>query len=200
MSAAAVTSGGAAPTTTPLGTIGPVRALALRRMLVAAAALGATLLAHAVASGGLHAVSAAPALWGCMVLVAAVAGPRRRPWRERGFIGGLAILLPAQVVVHLAMGVAPWVFGLYAHGSPPLITPLAAAAHVAFAIILAFVLVKAERLLSGLQSFGRAVRAAILPRPDPRTSPAPAWIRNARVPRQGPLRAAVARGPPVPSV
>jgi hypothetical protein len=197
---AAVTIGGVAPRTAPVGGIGGVRALALRRMLVAAAALSATLLAHAMASGGLHVVSAAPALWGCLVLVAGVAGPRRRTWRERGVVGGLLILLPAQVLIHLAMGVAPWMFGLYVHGSPALITPAAAAAHVGLAVLLAILLARAERLLSAWQAVGRAVRGALVPRLGRPAQPAPERPRGARVPGQRFPRAHGARGPPPLSV
>jgi hypothetical protein len=183
-----------------IGAIGPVRALALRRMLVASAALGATLLAHAVASGGLHVVSAAPALWGCLILVAGVAGPRRRAWRERGVVGGLLILLPAQLLIHLAMGVAPWMFGLYVHGSPALLTPAAAAAHVGLAVVLAVLLARAERLLSAMQAFSRAVRAAIVPRLGRPPRPAPARPRRARLAGQRFPRPSGARGPPPLSV
>jgi hypothetical protein len=194
---------GAAVTTwdaPPIGAIGPVRALALRRMLVAAAALAATLLAHALVTGGLHVVSGAPALWGCMVLVAGVAGPRRRPWRERGVAGGLLILLPAQILIHLAMGAAPWMFGLYVHGSPALVTPAAAAAHAGLAVVLAVLLARAERLLSAMQALGCAVRAAIVPQFGQPPRPAPARPRGARGPRQRFPRAFGARGPPPVSV
>jgi hypothetical protein len=183
-----------------IGAIGPVRALALRRMLVASAALAATLLAHAVATGGLHVVSGAPAVWGCMILVAAVVGPRRRTWRERGVVRGLLILLPAQALIHLAMGAAPWMFGLHVHGSPALVTPAAAAAHLGFGVILAVLLARAERLLSAMQTIGRAVRAAIVPRLGRPARPAPARPRRARVSSQRFPRAFGARGPPPLSV
>jgi hypothetical protein len=135
-----------------------------------------------------------------MILATGVAGPRRRGWRERGVVGGLLILLPAQVLIHLAMGVAPWMFGLYVHGSPALITPAAAAAHVGLAVVLAVLLARAEGLLSAMQELGRAVRAAIVPRLGRPVRPTPARPRGARAPRQRVPRAFGARGPPPLSV
>jgi hypothetical protein len=174
----------------------PAQALAARRLGVAAAALGATLLAHGVADGGLHPVPAAPALWGWLVMAAALAGPRRRPWRERGALRTIAVLVPAQALLHVAMGATPWAFGLRVHHAAPLLTTPALLAHLAAAALLGILLARAERLLTAAQAAARAIRAAALPRlpravvPIPRRAgPSPGHGRR-------PPRAVAARGPP----
>jgi hypothetical protein len=176
--------------------ITPAQALAARRLGVAAAALGATLLAHGVADGGLHPVPAAPAVWGWLVIAAALAGPRRRPWRERGALGTIAVLVPAQALLHVAMGAAPWAFGLHVHHAGPLLTPPALVAHLTAAALLGLLLARAERLLSAAQAAARAIRAGAVPRLPRVAVPIPRPARpSLRLGRRAPL-AVAARGPP----
>src|SRR4249920_2125879 len=97
-----------------MGWLSVTHALALRRLVVAGGALGASLLAHCVAAGDLRLTATAPFAWVGLLAVTTVAGARRR-FRPRGVAGCLAAMVAAQALIHVAMTYAPWVFGLAPH-------------------------------------------------------------------------------------
>jgi hypothetical protein len=176
------------------------QALAVRRLLFAAAALAATLGAHAIATGGLRLLPAAPAFWGWLLIGAAFLGPRRSGWRERGPLWSIALLVAAQALLHAAMSVAPWLFGLGVHHSPPLLTTSAVLAHLGAAVVLGLLLARAERLLSAAQRVVRTIRAALAPLTPRRPRLVLAPGGPARAPRRSPCRVPDARGPPALTV
>jgi hypothetical protein len=181
----------------PGGVISRHHALALRRLLMFVAALGATLGAHALASDGLRIAPAALPVWGTLAALTVLAGPRRAPrWRPRSALGILVRLAALQVVLHCAMTATPWAFGLGVHHRPALVAPLALVAHVAAAVVLTALLARAERLLGIAQGVARAIRA-VLSRPRVRARHrATARIAAHRVPRSPGLTGLRARGPP----
>jgi hypothetical protein len=176
--------------------ISTTQALAARRAMLAGAALGATLAAHAVASGGLRLLAAAPLLWGWMLAAAALCGPRRAAWRPRGPVRLLALLIVWQAAMHLAMTAVPWAFGVSVHHQADLLTPAGLAAHLAAALLLALLLARAERLLAAALGAVAALRRLLAP-PSPRRRPSLPAPVEARVaaPAATP-RALACRGPP----
>lgn len=177
------------------------QALALRRLLLCVAALAAALAAHAAGAGRLGLTPAAPLLWAAFAAATVPVGWRRAvAWRERGPAEVLARLAGLQAGLHLAMGAAPWAFGLQTHHHAPLVTTGALVAHGVAALLLAAALVCAERLLSLAQGVARAVRAALAARAPsgaPRVGVAPHRARPAPARRRRPD---LARGPPALAV
>ncbi len=148
----------------------PAHALAVRRVALAAAALGSTLGAHAAAVGGLHLTAAAPVLCGTGLLAAAICGGRRR-FLPRGLLHTGALLVGLQTLLHLVMTAAPWAFGMAPHGGGvPLVDARAMAFHALAAVVLALLLrgldlllaaaLAVVRLLGGLARPGRAPSGA----------------------------------------
>jgi hypothetical protein len=174
------------------------QALAIRRLLLVACALGATLAAHAASSPDLVITRSAPLAWGSLGCVAILAGRRRRPvWRAWSPAGLMARLVMAEVVLHLALQAAPWAFGVSAHHSEPALAPRAVAAHAGAALALALVLAAGQRVLALAQRVVRAVRRAMRvarPGPLPRLR-APRERVRPRLVLAG--RSPVARGPPL---
>ena len=182
--------------------IAPAQALALRRLLLTAAALTATLVAHAICAGGLDLVPAAPLVWGSACCLAVVAGPRRgAAWSDWSPPGLVARLVAIQLVLHAALTGAPWAFGVSVHHPPPLVTPSILVAHGAAAAVLAIVLLGAQRALSAAQRVVGAVRRGLLRLSQ--AAGAPARLAAPRLERRAPAsisrRAFGARGPPVTS-
>jgi len=176
--------------------ISATQALAVRRAMLAGAALGATLAAHAVASGGLRLQATAPLAWGWLLAAAALCGPRRAGWRARGPLRLLALLIVLQAAMHLAMTAAPWAFGVSVHHRADLLTPQGVAAHLAAAILLALLLARAERLLAAALGAVGAIRRLLAP-PAPRRRPSLPAPVTARIPAPAAApRALACRGPP----
>ena len=176
----------------------PHHATILRRLLLFAAALAATLVAHAISTGEMHAVPAAPLIWGSSAALIVITGRVRAPaWRRHGAPEILVRLLALQAGLHLLMTAAPWAFGLGVHHRAALVTPLAIAAHGAAAILLTVLLARAERLLALAQAVVAAVRAALAPHPARARHPARVGPGSHRIPADpGPRRVRV-RGPPL---
>ncbi len=173
-------------------------ATTLRRLLLFAAALAATLVAHALSAGEVHPVPAAPLVWGSIAALIVVTGRvGGSAWRRRSAREILVRLLVLQVVLHLLMTAAPWAFGLGVHHRPALVTPLVLVAHGAAAIVLTALLARAERLLALAQAVAAAVRAALAP-PRTRARHLPrVTAGNGRPPADPGPRRVRARGPPV---
>lgn len=176
------------------------QALAVRRMLLIALALAATLMAHADCAGGLSLTLAAPVVWGTACCLAVVAPQRGRQWSEWSAPGLLWRLAVIEAGLHLALTAVPWAFGVSVHHPPPLIGARTLIAHACAALILALVLYAAQRLLSLAQALARAVRRVLRAahRPGaPSGAPAPWCTPRPVVPR---VRSRAPRGPPVPAV
>lgn len=174
------------------------RALAARRGLIAAAALVASIVAHAVATGGLAILPMAPAAWGIIIAGAMVLGPRAATFRPRAPSTTLLLIIGAQAAVHAAMTVAPWAFGLDVHHVTAFLTPVAVLVHLAAAVLLALVVARVERVLASLIRVARTVCATVVPRASG-TPPllvlfAPVQVR---VVARGLRRALPRRGPPL---
>jgi hypothetical protein len=172
-----------------------VQALALRRVALTGSGLGVTLVAHAVAVGGLHLYAYAPFVWATILLASLMCGSRGR-FAPRGCMLTFGALGAVQVTAHVVMLLTPWLLGLAAHHhGGALIDPRAIAVHAIGAIILTALLLGADRLLAGAVAVVR-----LLAGHSTDTAAAPCGERLAPeqriVPRQKPRRAHHARGPP----
>lgn len=162
------------------------------------AALTATLGAHALTTGDLLLVPAAPLAWGSIAALTVFAGCRRgQAWRSRSAPEILLRLLVLQAMLHVAMTAAPWAFGLGVHHRPALVTPLALVAHGGAAILLTALLARAEGLLALAQAVVRAVRVALAPTPARARHRAAPSVEPRRAPRGPVPRRVRARGPPL---
>jgi hypothetical protein len=172
-------------------------ALALRRLVVAAGALGASVIAHCAAAGDLALTARAPAAWTGMLAVVTLVGARER-FRPRGFAGSLAALAAAQAGVHSAMTWAPWAFGLAPHHhDAALMGPSALVAHAVAALALAALAAWLEGWLARAVAVVRAVRRWLAGRAG--SAPVagrPAWSRRP-VPRLVARGCLPCRGPPL---
>ena len=127
-------------------------------MLVALAVLAATLSAHLVAQDDVGIARGAPLTWALMLVVAGLPWSRRRSWSRRGPARLFAQLAIGQVLLHLAMGVAPWAFGLTVHHADSALSMTALAIHGLAALLLAVLLARAERLVETAIRVVQAVR------------------------------------------
>lgn len=185
----------------PAGMLQDAQALAVRRALLAAAALAATVAAHHAATGHTALYAATPALWLGLLAAATLVGRRARPFRPRGPVAAAATLAAAQLAAHVVLTQAPWALGLAGHADVPVFTPEAVVAHAAAALVLALVLAGADAALGILCGAVHRLTAALrgarrgAARP---AEPVPAAARG-RVGRTAlPVRAS--RGPPLPVV
>ena len=179
-----------------MGRLSVTHALALRRLVVAAGALGASLLAHCAAAGDLRLTAAAPFAWGGLLAVTTVVGARRR-FRPRGVARCLAAIVAAQVLIHLAMTYAPWAFGLAPHHEGgALVGPGALAAHAAAAVVLTVLAARLEAWLARATAALAVVRRWLAPRPAARPRVARTRPAASPAPRPLPLGAVPGRGPP----
>ncbi|MFN8122144.1 MAG: hypothetical protein U0237_06895 [Thermoleophilia bacterium] len=177
------------------------QALAVRRALVAAAALAATVAAHHAATGHTAVYAGTPALWLGIVAVAALVGPRARRFRPRGPAATTAALAAAQVAAHALLTQAPWALGLAGHPGAPLVTPGALVAHAAAALVLAVLLTGTDAALAALCAAARRIAARLRgarPVPPPRGDRLTPAARPEAGRRALPVRSS--RGPPVPAV
>jgi hypothetical protein len=173
------------------------QALALRRLLLVACALAATLAAHAASSSDLAISRSAPLAWGSLGCVAVLAGRGRRPvWRSWSPAGLVARLLVAQIALHLALAVAPWAFGVSAHHADPALAPRTLVAHAAAALLLALVLAAGQRALALAQRVARVVRRALRVAAPGATPLLPAPAAEGLLRPSRPAGAPGARGPP----
>ncbi|MFN8124595.1 MAG: hypothetical protein U0237_19475 [Thermoleophilia bacterium] len=177
-------------------------AIVIRRSAILTAAITATVGVHVISAGHVAVLPAAPFGW--LSIVAAlmplmtIAAPRT--FTARPPLVLLGIMLLAQAVAHLAMSAAPWAFGLVEYHDPAPATPVALAAHLAAAVLLALLLAKGERLLAAAVAVAQALILTILPAR--RRRPRPTF----RVPfnplvlvTQAAGRPRSSRGPPRPS-
>lgn len=179
-----------------MGRLSVTHALALRRLVVAAGALGASLLAHCAAAGDLRLTATAPFAWIGLLAVTTLVGARRR-FRPRGVAGCLAAMVAAQALIHVAMTFAPWAFGLAPHHEGgALIGPGALAAHAAAAVVLALLAARLEVWLARATAALATVRRWLAPRPAARPRVVRARPAASRAPRPLPLGAVPGRGPP----
>lgn len=152
-----------------------VTATALRRTAFTGAAVGATLVAHAMGGGHVAMTVLTPlvvvALCGAVFVGGLALGQRQfAVWGSPRLVATLA---GAQLAAHLVIAQAPWMFGLGGHVGPGASLTLAALAwHVGAAIVLVGLLGRGQRLLTRLVD---AVRAA-LARPRRGGVPRPAGI------------------------
>jgi hypothetical protein len=170
-------------------------ALAARRLAMAGGALAVSMLAHRVAVGDLDLTPATPVVWVGLLAMVAVVGPRRG-FRPRGPLACLAAMCAAQMAVHLAMGIAPWAFGLVPHHAPGLaLGPSALVAHAVAGIVLAAALVWLEGLLARATAIGRRLRRWLTAAPG-RARGARARVASIGAPGAALLGAPDCRGPP----
>ncbi|MFN8108571.1 MAG: hypothetical protein U0Y82_01790 [Thermoleophilia bacterium] len=185
-----------------------VQAHALRRVIVMAAALIATLGAHALTGCGLQLMRAAPFSWGAMLSLAALLGTRRGTFRARTPVGTLCLLVLLEAAMHVALTEAPWLFGIHAGHEVALASVTALIVHGAVAFILAPLVWFADQLLDAalgiLQRLGRAIAGdELAPCHEPRftvsvdrLSACAGWFRSDPAPRGPPLRAVLLGGVP----
>ncbi|MFN8123079.1 MAG: hypothetical protein U0237_11690 [Thermoleophilia bacterium] len=142
----------------------PCTATALRRTAILAAALMASLTAHAVSEGHLALMTQAPLIWLGMLAMAVPCGAVRpvTEFRARSPILILGILIVAQTAMHIAMSEVPWAFGLQPHHAAGL-TAGALLAHGLAAALLAVLLAAGDRLLAAAVAAGRAIVTALAP-------------------------------------
>jgi hypothetical protein len=176
--------------------VGDGRARALRRCALTAAGLGATVLAHAAATGGVHVAHVLPVGAAGVLGLAALCGRRGRAFRPRGPAVTLALLVAVQAVLHVVVSAAPWAFSLEVHERVPLVSGRAVLAHALAALVLTWLLVRLDRLLGALCRAGRALRGRLLPPLPP--SPVPLTLAAYGAPGHRAVRRpqAPTRGPP----
>lgn len=177
----------------------PVHARLLRRGLVAAGALAATLGAHA-ATGAVMGVSrTALVAWPLVVFLAAVAGGPGGtvPFARWGAARRVATVVAAQAAAHSAMLGAPWAFGLESHGHASPWGAVALAAHGAAACALLALVTWGERWLERAACVARRVWRALIPT-DRRRAAAPSAVVPVPVGVARPAARSprTARGPP----
>jgi hypothetical protein len=179
--------------------LGDAQALALRRAAFAAAAIAATLAAHRAQDDGMILSAGCLPVLLSLVCIAVMTGHRHGAFRPRGPATTLVLLLVGQAVLHLAMTVAPWVFGLTLHHTPALVGTRALVAHVVAAVLLTAVLHWWDRVLAGAVAATRAVRRLL--RRVPKRVAAFGALRVRHVDRCAPrtvfAAARPSRGPPV---
>lgn len=178
----------------------PLVARGLRRGAVGAAALTATLVAHAASGADVALTATAPLVWMGVVLFGAQGLWRRcgEGFRAWGPVRMLATLALVQAALHVAIHVAPWAFGFVGHAHAPLLSATAVGAHAAVALVFGAALWWGETVLSRMVDVVDAVRSALRARRG--------WHRGTvLVPRVAaalsrvPAGCAVARGPPWPA-
>lgn len=175
------------------------QAIALRRALLSAGVLAATLVAHGAAAGGLTVVPTAALTWGSMVLVAGLSAAHAPRYAPRGPLAWLGTLVAAQAVLHLVITGAPWAFGVVEHHRTALVSASALTAHAAVAAIWTMVLTTVDGLLARACAAGRrVVRALAARRPTrrPWAMRTPWTAETVRRPGSHPAANGV-RGPPV---
>lgn len=179
------------------------QAHALRRGALVAAGLVATIVAHmgAVGGTGVRVLPIAPFLWGALIALAVVCGPRARAYAPRGAVATFLALGAAQLVLHVIASIAPWALGLDAAGMRmPATDMLGAGAlwpHLVAALVLGIVLVRADRRLARIVGRVREAVVALVAARTPR--PRPSWrmpIVAMRTPARPVADVADARGPP----
>lgn len=149
----------------------PCTATALRRTAVMAAALLASLTAHAVADGHVALTARAPLLWLGLLAMTVPCGAMRpvTDFRARSPLAIAVILVVAQAAMHMAMTELPWAFGLQAqHHEQATLTAGALVAHGVAALLLSVLLSAGERMLAAAVAAGRAIVMALAPPRRPR--------------------------------
>lgn len=116
---------------------------------MAAAALAATLSAHAMSGADLTLTPVAPATWLTLVMLSLLA---QRPGRRGAFrtwgVGRVAMtLVVGQVAMHALLHAAPWSFGFVGHEHVPLLAASALWWHAAAAGVLTVMLCFGQRIL-----------------------------------------------------
>jgi hypothetical protein len=178
------------------------QAHAMRRGGFVAAALVATLVAHASATGGdaMTLLPIAPFLWCGLIAVAVVCGPRTRAYAPRSVPATFAMLITSQMTLHVTASLAPWSLGL---ATPQMHMPASImlsaselAPHVIAGLVLGVMLVFADRAIARALAIVRQIIGArrstqVWPRPARRVP-----LRSAILRIQTDLETYGARGPP----
>ena len=176
------------------------RALVLRRVMFAVAALVGALWAHAAGGARIEFSVLTPSAWILFVAVVAVCGPRPgRAFTARTPGASLAILAGWQVAAHGAMTAAPWAFGLCAHDAAAmLVAPDALVAHLLIAALLAVVVHHGDAALARAAGAVRAIARSLRWTPAAAGAPlaSPPWNPLLAAPA-GDVRVRGGRGPPV---
>lgn len=177
----------------------PAGALALRRFVIAMVAVFVTMGAHLAAAGhGLPSVDLPVATMtvGTVGIAALLIGRRAGPFRPRGPVVTLAILLAFQVVAHLAMWAAPWIVGLDMHHQGALITPTMVLMHAAATVVLLPIVVGMERILAAAVNAVRRLRRLLTGRHVGSAWVEVLWVSDGRRISAPVVWHASARGPP----
>jgi hypothetical protein len=170
-------------------------ALAVRRAMVFAGAVGSSLAAHGLA-GGVRPTLMTPVALGTLLFLAMLVGGRSS-WRPRGALRTAALLVALQPMVHYAVGSAPWLLGMSSHHAAPLTSLPMLAAHVLAVLVASLLIARAERLLSGAIAGIRRVLSVLAP---PRRRSGASGLVLEPISRHEPfgrhVAAACPRGPP----
>ncbi len=151
-----------------------------------------------VSLGGLDVLPIAPALWVMIVGLAAVLGTRSARFAPRTWATTLGLVLLSQLVMHVGMAEAPWVFGLRVHHQAALVSPSMLVAHLVATAVLVVVVWRLDRLLGALSRVVRVLTAPLPVRPRGAcvvarvAVPVDPWV-----PLVGIHRAVPMRGPPL---
>jgi hypothetical protein len=174
------------------------QAMALRRLMLLAAGLTATLVAHEACSSGMGLTRGAPFVWGSMGCLAIFAVRRRTfRWSEWSRLGVAVRLVVLELALHAVLTEAPWAFGVTVHHTSPLLGTATLVAHGAAAAVLAVVLIGAQRLLTALQRLVTVLRRALRTEPVRHTPRPMCPVAVTRAPAWPLLRLRGARAPPV---
>ena len=176
----------------------PCTATALRRAALVAAALAASLTAHAIADGHLMLSARAPFIWLGLIAMAVPCGAVRpvTTFRARSPLVMLGVLVGAQAVAHTLMSAAPWAFGLMVH-QPASFGATAFIAHGIASLLLLGLLLAGDRILAAAVAAAQAIFSLTPPRRPRGAHPGFLVPCTALVPRPRPaVRSGGSRAPP----
>lgn len=170
---------------------------AAHRGMLVAAAIAATLGAHAAIGGG------RPGPMTLMVAVTVVSAVcrvpgRSRPWRRSSLLRLAALGLLLQVAVHFGINAAPWAFGMGIDAQDAVSLPVSVLVHLVAGATLAVLCWFGEMGLDALVLLARRVGRHL--GDGPRAGCGTAWLRlrgRARIPGRSAGGRPISRGPPV---
>lgn len=173
-------------------------ARALRRTVFGAAAILATLAAHAAVGYPLAFTPVAPLVWFGVLGLAAMPTTSLRPYLRRRPAVTWTLLLTLQAIVHVVGHAAPWALGLAPHAHRGTVTWAAIGVHLLAGLVLGALIAHGDRWLARALA---AARAIVAESRGPRA--VSGWLRIRWRARPRPARSRLApprpaRGPPVP--
>lgn len=173
-----------------------LHALAIRRAALVGCGVGATMLAHQAAMDHLMIGRQALVVLALACLVAVLSAAVGGSFRPRGPLASFGVVLVVQAIAHLAMGWAPWVFGMHATAPEAVLGPEAAPPHLVAALVVWALVTYVERALGIAMAAVAVVRRLLAPSAAGRPALVALSLAPALPTPLAPLALAPSRGPP----